>query len=101
MTRNRNTQGSEDTSQARRNMDDVARGHDALEAQHRRVQATAPSSTNQPIQGMGSQATGSEDNSQNVEDMEEVKENTRAMKEQARRVEATLPPDINSTGPQR
>jgi methyl-accepting chemotaxis protein len=101
MNRTNNTQGSEDTTQAQRNMASVAEGHEALEAHARRVEATAPATTDRPIQGMGDQAaTGSEDNSQNVRAMREVAENTRAMKEQARRVDATLPPEINKVGPQ-
>lgn len=100
MNRTNTTQGSEDTTQAQQNMANVAEGHQALEEQARRVEATAPATTDKPIQGMGDQATGTEDNSQNVKAMREVEENTRAMKEQARRVDATLPPDINKIGPQ-
>jgi hypothetical protein len=99
MNRKNDTQGSEDTTQSRANSDAVAEGRDALEAQARRIEATAPASTDQPIQGLGDRATGSEDNSQNVEDMRRVAENTQAMREQARRVDATTPPEINKTGP--
>jgi hypothetical protein len=100
MNRRNDTQGSEDTTQSQANSDAVAEGRAALEEQARRIEATAPGSTDQPIQGLGDRATGSEDNSQNVKDMERVAENTRAMKEQARRVDATTPPEINKTGPQ-
>lgn len=100
MDRKDSAQGSEDTTQSRNNMANVAEGHEALEAQARRVQATAPASTEQPIQGLGDRATGSEDNSQNLKDMEKVAENTRAIKEQAQRVAATTPPEIKRTGPQ-
>ncbi len=100
MNDNNNAQGSEDTTQNEKAMDAVAEGHAALEEQHRRVEATAPATTDRPIEGLGDRATGSEDNSQNVADQERVKENTQAMKEQAARVEATTPPEINSVGPQ-
>jgi hypothetical protein len=100
MNRTNNDQGSEDTTQGEKAMADVAEGHRALEEQHRRVEATAPATTDKPIQGLGDQATGTEDNSQNVEDMKRVKENTRAIKEQAERVDATTPPEINKVGPQ-
>jgi hypothetical protein len=94
-----NSQGSEDTTQNQKDMDAVAEGHAALEEQHRRVEATAPATTDRPIEGLGDQATGTEDNSQNIKDQESVKANTQAIKEQARRVEATTPPDINTVGP--
>jgi hypothetical protein len=99
MDRRHDTQGSEDTTQARDNLTRVARDHEALQAQARRVEATAPESTKHPIQGMEAQAAGSEDNSQNIRELEQVAENTRAMKEQARRVEATVPPGIRTKGP--
>lgn len=100
MDRKNSAQGSEDTTQNRREMANVAEGHAALEAQARRIEATAPATTDQPIQGMNAPPTGSEDNSQNLRDLEQVAENTRAVREQARRVEATTPPEINRTGPQ-
>jgi hypothetical protein len=99
MNSKNNDQGSEDTTKGQQAMDDVAEGHRALEEQHRRVEATAPATTDQPIQGLGDRATGSEDNSKNIDDMERVKENTRAQREQAERVDATTPPEINKVGP--
>lgn len=100
MDRRNYKQGSEDTTQNQADMDAVAEGHDALEAQARRIEATAPTTIDRPIQGPGDPTTGTEDNSQNLRDMQEVKENTRAQREQARRVDATLPPEINKVGPQ-
>lgn len=100
MNRNKYAQGSEDTTRNEQAMDDVAEGHRALEEQARRIEATAPATTDRPIEGMGDQATGSEDNSKNIRDMDRVRANTEASRRQAERVEATKPADINSTGPQ-
>src|SRR5688500_1475851 len=100
MNRNDNAQGSEDTTKNREAMAEVAEGHRALEEQARRIEATAPATTDKPIEGLGDKATGSEDNSRNIRDMDRVKANTEAIKRQAERVEATKPADINSTGPQ-
>lgn len=110
----RGNTGSEDASQAREAVHRVEENRDALEQQARRVDATAPDSTDQPIRGIGNDAgsgsggmragsggtgTGSDDPSQAAANVRSVEEDTEAIREQARRVEASAPDDVNRTGP--
>lgn len=99
MNRKNHSQGSEDTTQNRQNIANVKEGHDALEEQARRVEATAPASTDHPIEGMGDRATGSEDTSENRRNLRQVEENTRAAKEQAQRVDESASGGIKIAGP--
>jgi len=97
-------QGSEDASQAREHVHNAQENRDALEAQNRRVEATAPPEVRSDVDsgtrvgggmdaagigGAGNQ--GSEDNSAAREHVQNAAENRDALAAQARRVEATAP----------
>jgi hypothetical protein len=99
-------QGSEDASQAREHVSNAAENRDALAAQNRRVEATAPSEVQSPVDGGtrggsgmsaagtgngGSGNQGSEDNSAAREHVQNAAENRDALEAQNRRVEATAP----------
>ncbi|MBV9774136.1 MAG: hypothetical protein JO040_09320 [Gemmatimonadetes bacterium] len=98
--------GSEDNTENVRHVQDAQQNRDALEAQARRTDATAPEATSHPVQGLsnrgsgGSGTTGSEDNTQAMRNVQNAEANTEALQAESRRVEATTPPDINRTGPQ-
>jgi hypothetical protein len=92
--------GSEDPRQAQEHMRNVQENRDALEEQARRVDASAPASTDRPIEGMRVDGMGGEDNTQAAENQRNVRENLEALQDQARRVDASAPDDINRTGPQ-
>jgi hypothetical protein len=108
----RNNQGNEDTSQAREHVHAAEENRDALEAQSRRTEATAPDSVNTPIGGGSQNASGggqggmnaagasrgNDDPSQARENLRNAEENRDALAEQNRRVEASAPDDID-TGP--
>jgi hypothetical protein len=103
-------QGSEDASQAREHVNNAAENRDALAAQNRRVEATAPPEVQSPINGntrgggsgMNAAGTGntgnnnvdthaSEDTSAAREHVHNAEENRDALEAQNRRVEATAP----------
>lgn len=105
-------QGSEDTSEAREHVRNVEENRDALEAQNRRVEATAPPEVHSPVNGGGTggrtggmSATGIggsgnrtgtdthalEDTSSAREHAHNAEENRDALEAQSRRVEATAP----------
>ena len=91
--------GSEDTTEARRHLENVAENTRASTESARRVEASVPAEIrNTPVQAanVGTAGQGGEDNTQAVRNMQEVRENTEANREQARRVEATTPPDIRT-----
>jgi hypothetical protein len=92
--------GSEDASEAREHMRNVQENTEALAEQARRVEATAPASTDRPVGGLRVDGTGSEDTRMAAENQRNVQENTEALRDQARRVDATTPDDVNRTGPQ-
>lgn len=92
--------GSEDTTEARQHMRNVQENREALEEQARRVDASAPDSTDHPVEGVRVPGMGGEDNSRAVENQRNVQENLHALQDQSRRVDATTPDDINRTGPQ-
>ena len=92
--------GSDDPRQAQEHVRNVQENRDALEDQARRVDASAPESTDRPVEGLHVDGMGGEDTRQAAENQRNVRENLEALQEQARRVEATTPDDINRTGPQ-
>jgi hypothetical protein len=89
--------GSEDASEAREHVRNVEENRDALEAQARRVESTAPRDVvDQPVRGLDAQGgtggqTGSEDASEAREHVRAAEENRDALEAQNRRVEATAP----------
>jgi hypothetical protein len=97
---NNNRRGSEDNSEALEHVRNVQENTDALAEQARRVEASAPDSTDRPVQGLHVPGAGGEDNRMAAENQRHVQENTEALRDQARRVDATTPDDINRTGPQ-
>jgi len=98
-------QGSEDASMAREHVRNVEENRDALEAQHRRVEETAPPELTGRGQGgtdTGSRtgglsaagsnpSEGSEDPSMAREHVRNAEENRDALEAQNRRVEETAP----------
>lgn len=97
---NNNRSGSEDNSEALEHMRNVQENTDALAEQARRVEASAPDSTDRPVEGLHVPGAGGEDNRMAAENQRNVQENTEALRDQARRVDASTPDDINRTGPQ-
>jgi hypothetical protein len=97
---NRGDQGNEDTSEAREHMRNVRENTEALADEARRVEASAPDSTDRPVEGLHVDGMGGEDTRMAAENQRNVQENTDALREQARRVDATTPDDVNRTGPQ-
>lgn len=91
---------SEDTSEAREHMRNVRENTEALAAEARRVEATAPASTDRPVEGLHADGMGGEDTRMAAENQRSVQENTEALRDQARRVDATTPDDVHRTGPQ-
>ncbi|HSU13210.1 hypothetical protein [Longimicrobium sp.] len=101
-----NGQGSEDPSQAREHVRSAEENRDALEAQARRTEATAPDSVDQPIrgldpsQGQGGEMSGSgtggasEDTSAAQSHVENAERNRDALEAQSRRVESTTPDEV-------
>lgn len=89
---------SEDTTEAREHMRNVQENTDALANQARRVEATAPDTTDRPVEGLRVDGMGGEDSRMAAENQRNVQENTEALREQARRVDATAPDDVNRTG---
>lgn len=95
-----NRNASEDTTEAREHMRNVQENTEALADQARRVDASAPDSTDRPVEGVHVDGMGGEDNRMAAENQRNVQENTEALRDQARRVDATTPDDVNRTGPQ-
>ena len=103
---NNGQQGSEDPSEAREHVRSVEENRDALEAQARRTEATAPDSVDQPVRaldqsggqrgGMSGAGTGSasEDASTAQSHVQEAERNRDALGAQNRRVESTTPDDV-------
>lgn len=89
---------SEDTTEAREHMRNVEENTRALADQARRVDATAPESTDRPVEPLRVEGMGGEDTRMAAENQRHVHENTEALREQARRVDATTPDDVNRTG---
>lgn len=92
--------GSEDNRENLEHVRNVEENRQALEEQARRVDASAPDSTERPVEGVRVPGMGGEDTRQAEENVRNVRENLEASQEQARRVEASAPDDINRTGPQ-
>lgn len=90
----------EDPSEAREHVRNAQENTEALAGQARRVEATAPDSTNRPVEGFQVDGMGGEDTRMAAENQRNVQENTEALREQARRVDATTPDDVSRTGPQ-
>ncbi len=97
---NNNRQGSEDNSENLEHMRNVQENTEALQDQARRVEASAPDSTNRPVEGLHVDGMGGEDTSQARENLRNVEQNRDALEAQSRRVDATTPDDVNRTGPQ-
>ena len=95
-----NRGAGEDPGQAREHVRNVQENTEALADQARRVEATAPDSTDRPVEGFEVDGMGGEDNRMASENQRNVQENTEALRDQARRVDATTPDDVNRTGPQ-
>ena len=100
MAQDNRNDGSEDTSAAREHMRNVRENTEALAEEARRVEASAPESTDRPVEGTRGGRTPSEDSRMAAENQRNVRENTEALRDQARRVDATTPDDVNRTGPQ-
>ena len=100
MAQDNDRHASEDASQAREHVRNVQENTEALADQARRVEASAPESTSQPVEGLHVDGMGGEDNRMAAENQRNARENTEALREEARRVEATTPDDVNRTGPQ-
>jgi len=112
--------GSEDASEARDHVRAAEENRDALEAQNRRTEATAPDRVNTPVgdQGGTSASSGSstsgtpsssgttydasgsprpsEDASQAREHVRAAEENRDALADENRRVEHTTPPGVDT-----
>ena len=93
--------GTEDSSQAQRHAENAEQNRDALEAQSRRTDATAPSGVDQPIQGseesgMSASTRASEDASRAAANVDDAERNRDALEAQNRRVEDTTPPDVRN-----
>lgn len=102
-------QGNEDASEAREHVRNVEENREALEAQSRRVEETAPpeltgtdrggTGTGGRTGGMSAAGTGqdqgSEDPSAAREHVRNAEENRDALEAQNRRVEATAPEETN------
>ena len=109
--------GSEDASEAREHVRAAEENRDALDAQSRRTEATAPDSVSTPIGAAngglrtserldasagasGMPATGSspvsEDASQAREPVRAAGENRDALADEHRRVESTTPPEVDT-----
>ena len=99
MSQNDN-QGSEDPREAREHVRNVQENREALEEQARRVEASAPDSTDRPVEGLHVDGMGGEDTRFAAENQRNVRENLEALQDQSRRVDATTPDDIERTGPQ-
>jgi hypothetical protein len=100
MAQDYRNEGSEDTSEAREHMRNVRENTEALAAEARRVEASAPTSTDRPVEGLQADGMGGEDTRMAAENQRSVRENTEALRDQARRVDATTPDDVSRTGPQ-
>lgn len=96
MKRDANAGSSESTAENREHVENAEENRDALAAQARRTQATAPESTQAPI-GQGS-ATGSAQDPDGAAAMQEVRDNRDALEAQNRRTAATKPDQVNMTG---
>lgn len=95
-----NRDANEDTSQAREHLRNVQENTEALAEQNRRVEASAPDSTDRPVEGLRVDGMGGEDTRMAAENQRNARENTEALREEARRVDASAPDDVNRTGPQ-
>lgn len=96
---NRNV-GSEDNRENLEHVRNVQENTEALADQARRVEASAPDTTDRPVEGLRVDGMGGEDSRMAAENQRSVQENTEALRDQARRVDATAPDDVNRTGPQ-
>lgn len=95
---------SEDPSEAREHVHNAEENRDALAAQARRTDATAPDSVDQPVRGMdagdrtgsltGGSGEGSEDASRARAHVSEAERNRDALEAQNRRVENTTPDEV-------
>ncbi len=96
-------QGSEDTTEAVRHVQNAEENRDALEAQSRRTEATTdPAVREHPVRegvqassgGLGGGTLGTEDASRAAAHAESAAENRDALEAQNRRTEATAPPEV-------
>lgn len=92
--------GSEDNTQAVRNMQEVQDNTRANAESARRVEASVPAAVRDtPIQasGVGTAGQGSEDTAEASRRQQEVHDSARASAEQARRVAASVSPEVANT----
>lgn len=93
--------GSESNDRNVRAVQNAADNRDALAREARRVEATAPESTDHPVDGVDRTGDGagtmhaSEDASEAREHVREAAENRDALAAEARRVDATTPPETD------
>jgi hypothetical protein len=97
MAQDNDRRGSEDNSEALEHMRNVQENTEALRDENRRVEASAPESTDRPVEGVRVPGMGGEDNRMAAENQRRVQENTEALREQARRVDASAPDDVDRT----
>ena len=97
MDRDPQAQGDESTTESRRHVENAAENRDALEAQAQRTRATAPASTDAPVDRAA--ASGSARDSDNASAARQAQENRDALEEQNRRVAATAPDEVDVPGP--
>ena len=90
--------GSEDPRPAQEHARNAHENREALEEQARRVEASAPESTDRPVEGHHVDGMGGEDTRFAAENQRRVRENLEALQDQARRVDATTPDDVDRTG---
>ena len=100
MAQNDDRRGSEDNREALEHVRNVQENTDALAEQARRVEASAPESTDHPVKAHRVPGMGGEDTRRAEENQRNVEENLEALEAQARRVDATAPPETRRTGPQ-
>ena len=94
---NGDQRASEDPSQAREHVRHAEENRDALAAQSERTEATAPSSTDEPVRGTdpgGMGASASEDASSAQSNAQEAARNRDALEAQSQRVESTTPEEL-------
>ncbi|HYH79747.1 MAG TPA: hypothetical protein VEX86_08110 [Longimicrobium sp.] len=99
-------QGSDDSSRAREHVHAAEENRDALAAQNRQTESTAPRGVDMPsvdsgrtdgMDATGASTQASEDPSRAREHVRAAEENRDALAEESRRVESSTPPDV-STG---
>lgn len=96
---NGDRRASEDPSEAREHARNAEENRDALEAQNRRTEATAPAEVDQPVRGtdpggLSASGTASDDAPEAARRADEAERNRRALEDQNRRVQETTPDEL-------